>query len=74
MSIKNSSRGKISYLDNKSQILPIFCEIIVDFCKKKSLYLKILAAKKFIFRQLGVNFADFRQNNSVFMQKNRIFE
>ena len=40
--------------------------------KKKILNLKISASKKFIFRQLVANFADFRQNNSMHEKKKKI--
>ena len=38
------------------------------------MHLKYKRGGKLIFRQLTSNFADFRRNNSEFMQKNRILK
>ena len=48
-------------------------EITVYLCKKNPAFKKYNPQRKFIFWQLIVNFANFWQNNSAFMQRKKSY-
>ena len=76
-SFKRHQPRKSLYSDCYSRIFSIFCKIIVYLYEKKEggdFQEKYELPEKFIFLQLVTNFADFGQNNSIFMQNSRAFK
>ena len=72
--IKNISHGKSSYF---LIIIQRFCPFSVELLSistKICIQKVSILRKKIMFQQLIVNFADFQQNNHVFMQKNCVFK